>query len=138
MQPRKESKSQSVSRSPRGSSMCSCSTPAATYWDRTRLGVSRPSRLSRQLPERTRLSWTHGIRLGQSFDATVSLEALPPQPPPPTGIPPRFQTYPAPTKAGGAESSGEPSIGVDWNPNVAALKYGTVNPGGVAFFTANL
>jgi hypothetical protein len=34
--------------------------------------------------------------------------------------------------------SGEPSIGVDYNPNVASLKHGTVNQGGVAFFTANL
>ncbi len=76
--------------------------------------------------------------LGQSFTATVSLEAIPPQPPPPTGIPPRFQVYPAPTSAGGAQSSGEPSISVDWNPNVASLKSGTVNQGGVAFFTANL
>ena len=76
--------------------------------------------------------------LGQSFTATVSLESLPPQPPPAIGIPPRFQVYPAPPTAGGAESSGEPSIGVDWNPNVASLKYGTVNQGGVAFFTSNL
>ena len=76
--------------------------------------------------------------LGQSFNGVISLEAIPPQPPPATGIPPRYQVYPAPTTAGGAESSGEPSIGVDWNPNVASLKYGAVNQGGVAFFTSNL
>jgi len=76
--------------------------------------------------------------LGQSFTGTISLEAIPPQPPPATGIAPRYQVYPAPATAGGAESSGEPSIGIDWNPNVASLKYGTVNQGGVAFFTANL
>jgi hypothetical protein len=76
--------------------------------------------------------------LGQSFTATVALEPLPPQPPPASGIAPRFQTYAAPPSAGGAESSGEPSIGVDWNPNVASLKGGTVNQGGVAFFTSAL
>jgi len=76
--------------------------------------------------------------LGQSFNGVVALVPLPAQPPPATGIPPRYQVYPAPASAGGAESSGEPSIGVDWNPNVASLKYGTVNQGGVAFFTSNL
>jgi hypothetical protein len=76
--------------------------------------------------------------LGQSFTGTVSLESIPPQPPPATGIAPRYQVYPAPPTAAGAESSGEPSIGIDWNPNVASLKFGTVNQGGVAFFTANL
>ena len=76
--------------------------------------------------------------LGQSFTATIAMEAIPPQPPPATGIAPRFQVYPAPPTAGGAESSGEPSIGVDWNPNVAALKSGTMNQGGIAFFTSSL
>jgi hypothetical protein len=76
--------------------------------------------------------------LGQSFTGAISLEAIPPQPPQESGIAPRYQVYPAPTTAGGAESSGEPSIGIDWNPNVASLKYGTVNQGGVVFFTANL
>lgn len=76
--------------------------------------------------------------LGQSFNATIALEAIPPQPPPATGIAPRFQVYPAPPTAGGADASGEPSIGVDWNANVASLKSGTVNQGGVAFFTSNL
>jgi hypothetical protein len=76
--------------------------------------------------------------LGQSFTGTVSLESIPSPPPPATGIAPRYQVYPAPPTAGGAESSGEPFIGIDWNPNVASLKNGTVNQGGVAFFTANL
>ncbi|MBV9611998.1 MAG: hypothetical protein JO091_05975 [Acidobacteriaceae bacterium] len=76
--------------------------------------------------------------LGQSFTGTIALETLPAQPPPAKGIAPRYQVYPAPTSAGAAASSGEPSIGIDWNPNVASLKYGTVNQGGVAFFTANL
>lgn len=76
--------------------------------------------------------------LGQSFTATIALEPLPPQPPAATGIAPRYQVYPAPSTAGGAEASGEPSIGIDWNPNVSSLKYGTVNQGGVTFFTSNL
>jgi len=46
--------------------------------------------------------------LGQSFTGTVSLESIPPRPPPATGIAPRYQVYPAPTTAGGAESSASP------------------------------
>ncbi|HYL06170.1 MAG TPA: PKD domain-containing protein, partial [Thermoanaerobaculia bacterium] len=72
---------------------------------------------------------------GQSFTGTVSLVPIPAAPPPPPGIPPRYRAYAAPT--GIAESSGEPSISVDWNPNNASLRHGTVNTGGVAFFTAN-
>jgi PKD repeat protein len=50
------------------------------------------------------------------------------------GAPPRYINYPSgPNQANGA---GEPSIGVDWNPNVAALKHEKVNTGGVAMFTA--
>ena len=51
------------------------------------------------------------------------------------GTPPRYMNYVAPP--GGADKSGEPSIGVDWNPNVSILKHDLVNTGGVAFFTAN-
>ncbi len=76
--------------------------------------------------------------LGQSFAGAISLDSMPANPPPATGIAPRYQVYPAPTSAGGASASGEPSISIDWNPNVAALKQGSVNQGGVAFFTANL
>jgi PKD domain len=76
--------------------------------------------------------------LGQSFVGNIALQTIPVAPPPPPGIPPRYQTYAAPSTAGGANASGEPSIGVDYNPNVASLKHGTVNQGGVAFFTANL
>jgi hypothetical protein len=72
---------------------------------------------------------------GQSFTGTISLLPILAGPPPPPGIPPRFQAYAAPP--GVAESSGEPSISLDWNPNVASLRHGTVNHGGVAFFTAN-
>ena len=72
---------------------------------------------------------------GQSFTGTISLLPIPAAPPPPPGIPPRYQTYAAPP--GIAEASGEPSISVDWNPNDGSLRHGTVNTGGVAFFTAN-
>ncbi len=76
---------------------------------------------------------------GDTFLATITLETKLKNPPPPkTGLAPRYQVYPAPVSAGGANASGEPSIGVDWNPDVATLKHGTVNQGGVAFFTANL
>ncbi|HMG06349.1 MAG TPA: PKD domain-containing protein, partial [Chthoniobacterales bacterium] len=48
--------------------------------------------------------------------------------------PPRYQSYSA--GPGQADDAGEPSLGVDWNPNVAALKHDKVNTGGVAFFTS--
>jgi hypothetical protein len=58
--------------------------------------------------------------------------------------PPRYINYPA--GPGQADDAGEPSLGVDWNPNVASLKNtsspifttGTMrrNTGGVAFFTS--
>ncbi|MGA8029394.1 MAG: hypothetical protein WB992_19810 [Bryobacteraceae bacterium] len=76
--------------------------------------------------------------LSQSLVGTIALQTIAIPPPPPAGIPPRYQTYPAPLSVGGANDAGEPSIGIDYNPNVASLKHGTVNQGGVAFFTANL
>jgi len=48
--------------------------------------------------------------------------------------PPRYQSYSA--GSGQADDAGEPSLGVDWNPNVAALKHDKVNRGGVSFFTS--
>src|SRR5437773_186435 len=48
--------------------------------------------------------------------------------------PPRYQSYSA--GPGQADNAGEPSLGVDFNPNVAALKHDKVNTGGVAFFTS--
>jgi PKD repeat protein len=58
--------------------------------------------------------------------------------------PPRYQAYEAP--AGVATQSGEPSIGVDWNPNVASLKQiapgnasvgpTSLNTGGITMYTA--
>jgi hypothetical protein len=82
---------------------------------------------------------------GQGYSGTVSLLQT-------TGtlntcsncVPPRYQLYPA--TGGTATQSGEPSIGVDWNPNVASFKQtapGTaahgptrLNTGGVTMFTA--
>jgi hypothetical protein len=76
---------------------------------------------------------------GQSYTATVTLETIPPPPPPGTAAAPRYQNYtPNPADLGGAGSAGEPSIGIDWLPKMASLKHGTVNTGGVTFFTANL
>ena len=52
----------------------------------------------------------------------------------PSCKPPRYQNYPAGT--GQADNAGEPSLGVDWNPNLGTLKHDQVNTGGVAFFTS--
>lgn len=73
--------------------------------------------------------------VGQSITGKISLVPKPVSPPPAAGLAPRYKDYASPP--GGGDSAGEPSIGVDWNPNVASLKHGTVNTGGVAFFTAN-
>lgn len=73
--------------------------------------------------------------LGQSITGKISLVPKPVAPPPGAGLAPRYKDYASPP--GGGDSAGEPSIGVDWNPNVAGLKHGSVNTGGVAFFTAN-
>jgi PKD domain len=90
---------------------------------------------------------------GQTYTATITLETKPPAPQAGTAPPPRYLNYPPnPANLAGAGSAGEPSIGVDWNPNVASLKNGpnpptpgtpvmnniNLNTGGVAFFTANL
>src|SRR6202011_212955 len=48
------------------------------------------------------------------------------------GAPPRYMNYPA---GASQANGGEPSIGTDWNPNVAGLKHDLVNTGGVAFYT---
>jgi PKD domain/Dockerin type I domain len=72
----------------------------------------------------------------------VSGNCVPPNSP--ACAPPRYFNYPAgPAQANNA---GEPSLGVDWNPNVASLKDTTsadfttgikrLNTGGVAFFTS--
>ncbi len=75
---------------------------------------------------------------GQSITGTVSLESIPAAPPAGSGTPGRYISYAAPADLPGAGSAGEPSIGIDWNPNVASLRHDQVNTGGVAFYTANL
>ena len=52
-----------------------------------------------------------------------------------SGAAPRYINYPA--GSGQANAAGEPSIGVDWNPNNAALRHDKVNTGGVAMFTTS-
>jgi hypothetical protein len=70
---------------------------------------------------------------GFSYTATVQLVNKPTFTlPPPNPAAARFQTFLSPD--GMAENAGEPSIGIDWNPNDASLKHGTVNSGGVSFF----
>jgi PKD domain-containing protein len=72
------------------------------------------------------------------YTGTIVLEQKPPVTglcgPPADCTPPRYISYSA--GAGQADDAGEPSLGVDWNPNVAALKHDKVNTGGVAFFTS--
>lgn len=70
---------------------------------------------------------------------TVSLTDKFPAAPQGQGAPPRYFNYPAPS--GKADGSNEPSLGVDWNPNVAGLTningQNRINTGGVAFFTGD-
>jgi hypothetical protein len=76
------------------------------------------------------------------YNATIKLEPKPAVSglcaAPADCTPPRYQSYSAGT--GQADNAGEPSLGVDWNPNVASLKFQdsthNVNHGGVAFFTS--
>jgi PKD repeat protein len=87
---------------------------------------------------------------GQSYTGTITLEDIPASPPPASGIAPRYQNYPPkPTDLAGADSAGEPSIGIDWDIKCAASTPGCENlhpngqfpkrnTGGCAFFTANL
>jgi PKD repeat protein len=73
-----------------------------------------------------------------AYTGTVTIQPAPPPggcSPQANCAPPRYQNFPA--GPGQADGAGEPSLGVDWNPNVATLKHDKVNTGGVAFFTAN-
>jgi hypothetical protein len=72
--------------------------------------------------------------VGPMVTATIQLVDKPPPAPAASGLPPRFQNYNAP--AGIGSDAGEPSVGVDWNPNVPSLKHDRVNTGGVCFFTS--
>jgi hypothetical protein len=49
------------------------------------------------------------------------------------GAPARYINYSA--GQGQADGDNEPSLGIDWNPNVPTLQHDFVNRGGVAFFT---
>lgn len=69
-----------------------------------------------------------------TFTGTASLVPKYPTAGQGPGVPPRYLNYAAAN--GQADASGEPSIGVDWNPNVPALQHEKVNTGGVAFYTA--
>ena len=85
----------------------------------------------------------------EPYTATVYLKAKPAAQgncgPPADCTPPRYINYPA--GVGQGDGAGEPSIGIDWNPNVASLKdvgspdfttgVKRLNTGGVAFMTMN-
>jgi hypothetical protein len=72
---------------------------------------------------------------GLSITGTISLVAFPVVAPADPGVAPTFSNHISPSALG--NSAGEPSIGVDWAPRVAALKHDKVNTGGVSFFTSN-
>jgi PKD repeat protein len=82
----------------------------------------------------------------EAYNGTVYLQPIPTATTCPTCPVPRYQTYYAPNNLA-PNGAGEPSIGVDWNPNVPSLKVtapGTLahgptllNTGGVTFFQAS-
>jgi hypothetical protein len=71
---------------------------------------------------------------GQSITGTVNLVPFPAVAPVEQGVAPTFSNHLSPPALG--NNAGEPSIGVDWSPQVASLRHGKVNSGGVAFFTS--
>ena len=71
---------------------------------------------------------------GLSINGTISLVPFPAVAPVDPGVPPKYSNHISPAPLG--NSAGEPSIGVDWGPKVAALKHDKVNTGGVVFFTS--
>lgn len=71
---------------------------------------------------------------GLSINGTISLIPFPAVAPVDPGAAPTYSNHISPSGLG--NSAGEPSIGVDWSPNVASLKHDKVNTGGVVFFTA--
>src|SRR3954451_3771386 len=78
------------------------------------------------------------VGAAQTFNGSISLIPIPPPVPQGAGDPPRYENYAAPQGMG--DNAGEPSIGVDWNPNVPGLKDTTPptkkNVGGIVFFTS--
>src|SRR5436853_267542 len=81
----------------------------------------------------------------EPYAGTVYLQPIPTTTTCPTCPVPRYQTYYVPDGLT-PNGAGEPSIGVDWNPNVASLKVTApatlahgptlLNTGGVTFFQA--
>lgn len=81
---------------------------------------------------------------GTGYAGSVTLQTSSTGGTPGQGPAPRYQVYEAPGSA--ATQAGEPSIGVDWNPNVPSLKqiaagnssHGptALNTGGITMFTA--
>src|SRR5207248_7281812 len=73
------------------------------------------------------------------INGSVSLTTKFPASSPGLGAPPRYLNYPAASNQ--ANGSNEPSMGVDWNPNVPGLReivgQTRKNTGGVAFFTGD-
>src|ERR1044071_2369378 len=72
---------------------------------------------------------------GLSITGTISLVPFPPVAPVDPGVPPTFSNHVSPSGSFGNDA-GEPSIGVDWNPNVPSLRHDQVNTGGVVMFTS--
>jgi len=70
--------------------------------------------------------------LAQSFTGTIALVDPPATVQTGSGLAPRYHNYHA--AEGMGDNAGEPSIGIDWNPNVASMKHDKVNTGGVSFF----
>ncbi|HYY94563.1 MAG TPA: sialidase family protein, partial [Pyrinomonadaceae bacterium] len=75
------------------------------------------------------------LPFGQSVTGKVSLVDIPPAAPLDAGGGASFSNHDSPSNLGNA--SGEPSIGIDWNPNASEFKHDKVNTGGVAFLSAN-
>jgi PKD repeat protein len=100
------------------------------------IGYSDPATLALSIPaDGTVYHLIAVCSVGSSvLNGTVSLTPKYPTAGQGPGAPPRYINYPS--GPGQATIAGEPSIGVDWNPNVPALKHDKVNTGGVAFFTA--
>jgi len=73
------------------------------------------------------------------INGSVSLTLKFPASSPVLGAPPRYINYPAASNQ--ANGSNEPSMGVDWNPNIPGLReiagQTRKNTGGVAFFTGD-
>ena len=70
--------------------------------------------------------------LAQSFTGTIALVDPPATVQTGSGLAPRYHNFHA--AEGMGDNAGEPSIGIDWNPNVASMRHDKVNTGGVSFF----